>query len=103
MVIAAITLLISIKLQVKVPWLSYIAVISVFAFVIGFAIGLGSIPQFIGAELFKPGPRPIAMSIAGFFNWLCNFQVAIGFPPLSVSITVKRLALFVHSKFTFTA
>lgn len=95
MVMAAIMLLISIKLQENVQWLSYIAIISVFAFVIGFAIGLGSIPQFIGAELFRPGPRPIAMSIAGFFNWLCNFMVAIAFPPLSHKIGEYSFLIFI--------
>ena len=44
----------------------------------------GSIPQFIPAELFKTGPRPPAMSIGGFLNWLCNFIIAIGYPPFEV-------------------
>ena len=45
----------------------------------------GSIPQFIGGELFKQGPRPPAMSIAGLLNWLCNFLVGISFPSIAVS------------------
>ncbi|CAD5118269.1 DgyrCDS6987 [Dimorphilus gyrociliatus] len=95
MVVSALTLMISINLQEKVTWLSYIAIISVLFFVVGFAIGLGSIPQFIGAELFRPGPRPIAMSIAGFFNWLCNFLVGIGFPPLAGVIGEYSFIIFI--------
>lgn len=51
-------------------------------FVVGFAIGLGSIPQFIGSELFKQGPRPAAMSFAGLMNWIANFAVGISFPAI---------------------
>jgi hypothetical protein len=44
----------------------------------------GPIPQFIGAELFKQGPRPAAMSFAGFINWLANMIVGISFPSIQV-------------------
>ena len=40
---------------------------------LNFIIFSGSIPQFIGAEMFKQGPRPPAMSFAGMLNWLANF------------------------------
>lgn len=46
----------------------------------------GSIPQFITAEMFKQGPRPPAMSLAGFFNWLSNFLIAMLFPSMQVCV-----------------
>lgn len=54
----------------------------------------GSIPQFIGSELFKQGPRPAAMSFAGLMNWIANFAVGISFPAIQVlklSISIKTL------------
>lgn len=51
------------------------------------SINVGSIPQFIGAELFKQGPRPAAMSFAGLMNWLANFIVGISFPFIQVRDT----------------
>ena len=45
---------------------------------------VGSIPQFIGSELFKQGPRPAAMSFAGLMNWVANFIVGISFPFIQV-------------------
>lgn len=67
--------------QKKNEWLSFVAVICVIIYVIGFAIGLGPIPQMIGAELFRQGPRPLAMSLAGFVNWLSTFIIAMSFEP----------------------
>ncbi|KAG7229783.1 hypothetical protein CRUP_018538, partial [Coryphaenoides rupestris] len=42
-------------------------------------IGPGPIPWFIVPELFSQGPRPAAMSVAGFSNWSANFLVGMGF------------------------
>lgn len=61
------------------------SVVSTLAFVVFFAVGPGSIPWMITAELFSQGPRPTAMAIAVLVNWLANFVVGIGFPSLKVS------------------
>lgn len=64
--------------------MSYLSVVSVLAFVVFFAVGPGSIPWMITAELFSQGPRPSAMAIAVLVNWMANFVVGIGFPSLKV-------------------
>lgn len=67
-----------------IDWMSYLSVVSVLAFVVFFAVGPGSIPWMITAELFSQGPRPSAMAIAVLVNWMANFVVGIGFPSLKV-------------------
>ncbi|XP_037083027.1 glucose transporter type 1-like [Pollicipes pollicipes] len=73
---------ISFLVKQMISWIAFLAVISTFGFVIFFAVGPGSIPWMITAELFSQGPRPAAMSIAVLINWLCNFLVGIAFLPL---------------------
>jgi len=38
----------------------------------------------IGAELFRQGPRPLAMAVAGVVNWLGTFAIAMGFESVQV-------------------
>ncbi|XP_037079932.1 glucose transporter type 1-like isoform X2 [Pollicipes pollicipes] len=73
---------ISFLVKQMISWVSYLAVICTFGFVVFFAVGPGSIPWMITAELFSQGPRPAAMSIAVLINWLCNFIVGIAFLPM---------------------
>ena len=42
----------------------------------------------IGAELFRQGPRPRAMSLAGLANWIFTFIVAISFESIQVWFVV---------------
>ncbi|KAA0183310.1 hypothetical protein HAZT_HAZT010299 [Hyalella azteca] len=72
--------------QVMMDWMKFMSVISTLCFVIFFAIGPGSIPWMITAELFTQGTRPAAMSIAVLVNWLSNFLVGIGFPKMQVCV-----------------
>lgn len=67
-----------------IDWMSYLSVVSILSFVVFFAVGPGSIPWMITAELFSQGPRPAAMSIAVLVNWMANFLVGIGFPSMKV-------------------
>ncbi|XP_050529430.1 glucose transporter type 1 isoform X3 [Daktulosphaira vitifoliae] len=69
-----------------IDWMSYLAVVSILGFVVFFAVGPGSIPWMITAELFSQGPRPAAMSIAVLINWVANFAVGIGFQPLKTAL-----------------
>lgn len=71
-------------LQELIEWVRYVAVVATLAFVLFFAVGPGSIPWMITAELFSQGPRPAAMSIAVLVNWLSNFLVGLFFLPLKV-------------------
>ncbi|CAH1736358.1 unnamed protein product [Aphis gossypii] len=72
--------------QEMIDWMSYLAVVSILGFVVFFAVGPGSIPWMITAELFSQGPRPAAMSIAVLINWVANFAVGIGFQPLKTAL-----------------
>ncbi|XP_036411236.1 solute carrier family 2, facilitated glucose transporter member 3-like [Megalops cyprinoides] len=75
--------LMTIALQLKgLPFMSYMSIVAVFAFVALFEMGPGPIPWFIVAELFSQGPRPAAMAVAGCSNWTANFLVGISFPKL---------------------
>jgi len=79
-----------------IDWMSYISVVSTLCFVVFFAVGPGSIPWMITAELFSQGPRPAAMSIAVLVNWMANFLVGIGFP----SMKVRRLRPSISFEYT---
>ena len=71
-------------LQELVSWIWWLSVVSTLFYVVFFAVGPGSIPWMITAELFSQGPRPAAMSVAVLINWCANFMVAIGFPTMQV-------------------
>lgn len=85
-------------MQEMIDWMSYLSVVSVLAFVVFFAVGPGSIPWMITAELFSQGPRPTAMAIAVLVNWLANFVVGIGFPSLKVSQRIFIALIYKQKK-----
>ncbi|XP_046435446.1 glucose transporter type 1 isoform X2 [Neodiprion pinetum] len=72
--------------QEMIDWMSYLSVVSTLSFVVFFAVGPGSIPWMITAELFSQGPRPAAMSIAVLVNWMANFLVGICFPSMKTAL-----------------
>ncbi|XP_066908043.1 glucose transporter type 1 isoform X2 [Halyomorpha halys] len=86
MFIFSIFITISFLIKEMIDWMSYLSVVSTLMFVVFFALGPGSIPWLITAELFSQGPRPTAMSIAVLVNWLANFLVGIGFPTMQASL-----------------
>lgn len=71
-------------MQELIDWVRYVAVVATLFFVVFFAVGPGSIPWMITAELFSQGPRPAAISIAVLVNWMSNFLVGLLFPLLKV-------------------
>ncbi|XP_014205632.1 glucose transporter type 1-like [Copidosoma floridanum] len=85
MFIFSIFITISFLIKEMTDWMSYLAVVSILGFVVFFAVGPGSIPWMITAELFSQGPRPAAMSIAVLVNWTANFFVGIIFPTMKVT------------------
>ncbi|XP_055910923.1 glucose transporter type 1 [Eupeodes corollae] len=86
MFIFSIFITISFLIKEMIDWMSYLSVVSVLAFVVFFAVGPGSIPWMITAELFSQGPRPSAMAIAVLVNWMANFVVGIGFPSIRTAL-----------------
>ena len=53
----------------------------------------GPIPLMTGSELFRQGPRPMAMSLAGVTNWLCTTLIAVSFSLIQVRVGVCRCVL----------
>jgi len=49
----------------------------------------------IGAELFRQGPRPKAMAVAGVVNWVTTFIIAIGFQSVAVRKPVYGFSIIV--------
>ncbi|XP_064645201.1 glucose transporter type 1-like [Lineus longissimus] len=80
MFVFCVLLTLSLCLTFLVPWFKYTTVVCALLYVVFFALGPGSIPWMITAELFSQGPRPAAMSIAVLVNWSCNFLVGLLFP-----------------------
>jgi MFS transporter, SP family, galactose:H+ symporter len=58
---------------------SYVAVISLMAYVSFFAIGLGPVAWLIISEIFPLGVRGRAMGVAVFANWVFNYIVSLTF------------------------
>jgi len=82
MLCMTILLLASLLTFETVPAMSYVAIVAVITFVVGFATGPGSIPWFFVTELFAQSGRPTATSIAVVVNWTANFLVGLGFLPM---------------------
>ena len=81
--------------------MSYVAIVAVILFVVGFATGPGSIPWFFVTELFAQSGRPTATSIAVAVNWAANFLVGLGFEPIRVrsnlfSLSLSQLIMFLQ-------
>merc|ERR1719378_590105 len=97
MFIFSIFITISFLVKELVSWIWWLSVVSTLFYVVFFAVGPGSIPWMITAELFSQGPRPAAMSVAVLINWCANFLVAIGFPTMQTMLenyTFYRSACF---------
>merc|ERR1712142_318220 len=77
-------LLVSLLTFETVAAMSYVAIVAVILFVVGFATGPGSIPWFFVTELFAQSGRPTATSIAVSVNWSANFLVGLGFEPIQM-------------------
>ncbi|XP_049786712.1 glucose transporter type 1 isoform X2 [Schistocerca cancellata] len=105
MFIFSIFITISFLIKEMIDWMSYLSVVSTLSFVVFFAVGPGSIPWMITAELFSQGPRPAAMSIAVLINWIANFLVGIGFPSMQNALenyTFLPFSVFLAIFWTFT-
>ncbi|XP_030763243.1 glucose transporter type 1 isoform X2 [Sitophilus oryzae] len=105
MFIFSIFITISFLIKEMIDWMSYLSVVSTLFFVQFFAMGPGSIPWMITAELFSQGPRPAAMSIAVLVNWIANFLVGIVFPSMKSYLdnyTFLPFSAFLALFWTFT-
>ncbi|XP_040583333.1 solute carrier family 2, facilitated glucose transporter member 1 isoform X2 [Lepeophtheirus salmonis] len=105
MFIFSIFITISFLVKELVAWIWWLSVISTLFYVVFFAVGPGSIPWMITAELFSQGPRPAAMSVAVLINWCANFLVGIGFPTMQTALenyTFLPFSVFLAIFWVFT-
>ncbi|XP_064642327.1 solute carrier family 2, facilitated glucose transporter member 3-like isoform X2 [Lineus longissimus] len=93
MAVSMILITVSLNLP-DVAGMPYVSIGCVILYVIGFAIGLGPIPLFVASEVFRQEPRQIAMSIALFFNWVCNFILAISFRFIQTALGAYTFLIF---------
>jgi len=76
---------------------AYFAIVFVYAFVISFATGPGSIPWFYVSELFDQGARGHANALAVGVNWAVNFIV--GYTYLGWTNTVHEFSFLLYVGF----
>lgn len=62
---------------------SWLPILAVTVYTIGFAVGIGPIPFMIAPELLPPAVRSTICSLAGAFNWLNAFIITSTFPKLA--------------------
>ncbi|KAM6155197.1 solute carrier family 2, facilitated glucose transporter member 11 [Rhynchocyon petersi] len=67
-------------LQNSFPWMPYVAVSCIFAFILSFGIGPAGVTGILATELFDQTARPAAYMICGTLLWAMLFLVGFGFP-----------------------
>merc|ERR1711936_1056490 len=101
MLVMTTLLLASLLTYASVPAMSYLAIVAVILFVVGFATGPGSVPWFFVTELFAQSGRPTATSIAVTVNWSANFLVGLAFVPLQRIMGAYVFIVFMVIQFCF--
>nr|KAI8752096.1 solute carrier family 2; facilitated glucose transporter member 1-like isoform X1 [Biomphalaria glabrata] len=86
MFIFSILMTLTLSLSDKVDWFTGGSIAVSLLYVVFFAVGPGSVPWLIVAELFSQGPRSAAMSVSVLVNWIANFLVGFSFPHLKDGI-----------------
>lgn len=79
-----------------------ITLVSLFIYIIAFAMGMGPITWLLISEIYPIRIRGQAMSIATFANWLSNYVVSLTFLPVMYILT-PRGAFFLYGVITLLA
>ncbi|XP_019661331.2 solute carrier family 2, facilitated glucose transporter member 11 isoform X1 [Ailuropoda melanoleuca] len=74
-------------LQSSFPWMPYLAMSCIFAFVLSFGIGPAGVTGILVTELFDQKTRPAAYMVAGALVWTLLFLVGLGFPFLQEGLS----------------
>ncbi|KPP56733.1 hypothetical protein Z043_125619, partial [Scleropages formosus] len=90
MTLWCICLTLTLTFQETSPWVPYLSMIGVFAFILSFGLGpavnmqvlssAGGVTNILTTELFTQTSRPAAYIIGGSINWLSFFFIGIVFP-----------------------
>ncbi|KAM5311609.1 solute carrier family 2, facilitated glucose transporter member 11 isoform 3-T3 [Glossophaga mutica] len=67
-------------LQNSFPWMPYLAMSCIFAFILSFGIGPAGVTGILATELFDQTARPAAYMVCGALMWTMLFLVGLGFP-----------------------
>ncbi|XP_062310406.1 solute carrier family 2, facilitated glucose transporter member 11-like isoform X1 [Osmerus eperlanus] len=62
------------------PWVPYLSMACIFAFILSFGLGPGGVTNILTTELFTQTTRPAAYMIGGSVNWLSFFLIGMVFP-----------------------
>uniref|UniRef100_A0A672MN36 Solute carrier family 2 member 11b n=2 Tax=Sinocyclocheilus grahami TaxID=75366 RepID=A0A672MN36_SINGR len=71
---------IALTFQESSPWVPYLSMICVFAFILSFGLGPGGVTNILTTELFTQTDRPAAYMIGGSINWIAFFFIGMIFP-----------------------
>uniref|UniRef100_A0A8C0X1N9 Solute carrier family 2, facilitated glucose transporter member 5 n=1 Tax=Castor canadensis TaxID=51338 RepID=A0A8C0X1N9_CASCN len=71
---------VSLCLQSSFPWMPYLAMSCIFAFILSFGIGPAGVTGILAMELFDQMARPAAYVVCGALMWTMLFLVGLGFP-----------------------
>ncbi|XP_045658460.1 solute carrier family 2, facilitated glucose transporter member 11 isoform X3 [Ursus americanus] len=69
------------------PWMPYLAMSCIFAFVLSFGVGPAGVTGILATELFDQKARPAAYMVAGALVWTLLFLVGLGFPFLKEGLS----------------
>lgn len=81
---------------------SWLPVIAISIFVVGYSLGFGPVPWLILAELFADDVKPLCVSIVGTSSWLLAFCVTKLFP-ISLKYCGPELTFLIFAVFSFLA
>ncbi|KAM4649144.1 solute carrier family 2, facilitated glucose transporter member 11-like isoform 6-T6 [Amazona ochrocephala] len=76
----SIVLTFSLTYQELYPWVPYVSMTSIFAFILSFGLGPGGITNTLIAELFIQSSRAAAYMIGGTISWISFFTIGMLFP-----------------------
>ncbi|XP_064596076.1 glucose transporter type 1-like isoform X2 [Liolophura sinensis] len=103
MFIFSLLITITLALRHKVAWFNIASIVMSLLYVASFALGPGSIPWLIVAELFSQGPRTAAISVSVLVNWVANFAVGFLYQYMQLGLGDYSFLPFTGLLFLFVA
>jgi len=80
MVVFCVLLAVALKSLHIGTWVSYVSILCVMGYIVGFAIGPGPVPWIWATEFFKQSARAAGASMGCVICWVCTFIVGKFFP-----------------------
>uniref|UniRef100_F6RVS1 Solute carrier family 2, facilitated glucose transporter member 5 n=1 Tax=Monodelphis domestica TaxID=13616 RepID=F6RVS1_MONDO len=91
---ACVVLTLALIFQPRVPELSYLSIICVFAYIAGHSTGPSPVPSVVRTEIFLQSSRPAAFMVDGAVHWLTNFIIGLVFPFIQEGIGAYSFIIF---------